>query len=205
MSTVSKVYELPKLGFELSALEPVITAEMMDFHYNKHHNTYTQNLNNLLKQYDDAEKANNIEKMTTLLNPIKFNGGGYINHKIFWESLAPKDQGGGSPPTGKFAEAIKKDFGSFENLIDKLSAKSIAVQGSGWGWLGWNKDFGRLEITTTFNQDLLTNFGLDPLLCIDVWEHAYYIKYKNARANFVKDIWQIINWPGIENKYNSLI
>ncbi|NGX42354.1 MAG: Superoxide dismutase [Mn] [Chlamydiae bacterium] len=198
---MAKKFELPELPFSLGDLEPVITKEMMDYHYNKHHVTYTQNLNNLLQQYEDAQKNYDLEKMFAIQPGLAFNAGGYINHSIFWTNLAPKSKGGGTPPEGPLANAINTEFGSFANFTEKMNAKTIAIQGSGWGWLAFNKETGRLEVTTSVNQELLTTKGLTPLLCFDVWEHAYYLKYKNARADFVKAIWDIVNWSNISERY----
>jgi len=194
-------FELPELPYGLGDLEPVISAEIMDLHYNKHHNAYIQNLNKLLEQYAEAESNGDVAKMIALQPGIKFNGGGFINHSIFWTNLAPESQGGGNPPEGALADAINRDFGSLENLIEKMSAKTIAVQGSGWGWLGYNKDAGRLEIATCQNQDPLVTKGLVPLLGIDVWEHAYYLQYRNVRPEYVKAIWSIVNWKNVAERY----
>lgn len=194
-------FELPELSYGLGDLEPVISKEIMDLHYNKHHNTYIQNLNKLLEQYADAESRGDVERMIALQPGIRFNGGGFINHSIFWTNLAPKNQGGGTPPEGALAEAIARDFGSLDQLIEKLSAKTIAIQGSGWGWLGYNRDGARLEIETCQNQDPLITKGLVPLLGIDVWEHAYYLQYKNVRPEYVKSIWEIINWSNVAERY----
>ena len=194
-------FELPELSYGLGDLEPVISKEIMDLHYNKHHNAYIQNLNKLLEQYADAESRGDVERMIALQPGIRFNGGGFINHSIFWTNLAPKNQGGGTPPEGALAEAIARDFGSLDQLIEKLSAKTIAIQGSGWGWLGYNRDGARLEIETCQNQDPLITKGLVPLLGIDVWEHAYYLQYKNVRPEYVKSIWEIINWSNVAERY----
>ncbi|MCE5316723.1 MAG: superoxide dismutase [Parachlamydia sp.] len=197
-------FTLPPLPYDLNALEPVISAEIMTLHYNKHHNTYVTNLNKAMEQYCDAEAKSDLPAMVALQQAIKFNGGGHINHSIFWTNLAPTNKGGGTPPTGKLAEAINKEFGSLEKLIEQLSAKAVAIQGSGWGWLGYNKAKDRLEIATCDNQDPLSTKGLAPLLGIDVWEHAYYLQYKNVRADYVKAIWQIVNWSNVAQRYQAV-
>ena len=133
-------YKLPTLPYDLNALEPVISAEIMNLHYNKHHQAYVTNLNKALEQYCEAEHKNDLPTMIALQQAIKFNGGGNINHSIFWTNLAPQKNGGGTPPNGKLAEAINKDFGSLDKLIEQMSAKTVAIQGSGWGWLGYNKE-----------------------------------------------------------------
>ena len=196
-------FQLPTLPYELNALEPVINAEIMNLHYNKHHQTYVNNLNKALEQYAEAEEKNDLAAMVALQSAIKFNGGGHINHSIFWTNLAPKNKGGGNPPEGALVSAINQDFGSLDKLIEQLSAKAVAIQGSGWGWLGFNKAKNKLEIATCENQDPRSTKGLIPLLGIDVWEHAYYIQYKNVRAEYVKAIWGIINWKNVSERFAS--
>lgn len=196
-------YTLPDLPYDLGDLEPVISADIMNLHYNKHHQTYITNLNNLLEQLEEAHSKNDIAKAISLQSGINFNGGGYINHAIFWTNLAPKNKGGGEAPTGALADAINQDFGSLDNLIQKMTTKTVAVQGSGWGWLGYNKDASRLEIATCQNQDPLEAKGLVPLLGIDVWEHAYYLQYKNVRPDYVKAIWEIVNWKNVAERFDA--
>jgi superoxide dismutase, Fe-Mn family len=202
-NTNTNTYQLPPLPYDFGALEPVISAKIMELHYTKHHQTYVTNLNKALEQYAEAEQKNDLPKMIALDAAIKFNGGGNINHSIFWTNLAPKDKGGGQPPKGPLADAINKDFGSLDKLIEKLSAKAIAIQGSGWGWLGYSKEAGRLEIATCDNQDPLTLKGLIPLLGIDVWEHSYYLQYENRRPEYVGAIWQVINWQNVAERYQK--
>ncbi len=200
---MSQPYQLPPLPYDFGALEPVISAEIMTLHYTKHHQTYVNNLNKALEQYAEAEQKRDLGAMIALQSAIKFNGGGNVNHSIFWTNLAPKDQGGGEAPEGDLAEAINQEFGSFQTLIDQLSAKSVAIQGSGWGWLGYDKANTRLAIATCDNQDPLSTKGLVPLLGIDVWEHAYYLQYKNVRADYVKNIWSIVNWKNVAERYQN--
>lgn len=200
---MSLKFELPQLPYGLGDLEPVISKEIMDLHYNKHHAAYVQNLNKALEQYEEAQKNRDNEKMIALHPALRFNGGGYINHCIFWTNLAPKNKGGGTPPNGPLVDAINRDFGSLDQFIQKFSAKTVAIQGSGWGWLGFNKEAGRLEMATTSNQDPASTVGLIPLLGIDVWEHAYYLQYKNVRADYVKMIWEIVNWTNVAERYQA--
>ncbi|MGA8165063.1 MAG: superoxide dismutase [Waddliaceae bacterium] len=194
-------FQLPELPYGLEDLEPVISRDIMELHYHKHHKTYIQNLNKLLKQYQEAESRQDIEKMIALQPGIRFNGGGYINHTIFWTNLAPKNQAGGRAPEGALADAINKEFGTLNKLIEKFSAKTVAIPGSGWGWLGFNKETNRLALETCMNQDPLATKGLIPLLGIDVWEHAYYLQYRNVRADYVKAIWDIVNWENVAERY----
>lgn len=194
-------YKLPDLPYDFSALEPVISAEIMQLHYSKHHNAYVTNLNAALEKYHDAESKGDIAAMIALQQAIKFNGGGHVNHSIFWTNLAPISKGGGEAPKGDLAHALQTEFGSVDTLIEKLSATAVAIQGSGWGWLGFNKASGKLVLASCSNQDPLSTLGFVPLLGIDVWEHAYYLQYKNVRADYVKNIWKIVNWKNIEERY----
>jgi len=198
-------FELPKLPYALDALEPVISGEIMDLHYNKHHKTYVTKLNDALEKLEAAEKEQDLSAMIALQSAINFNGGGNINHSIFWTNLAPKSEGGGEPPKGELAEAIDKEFGSLDQFIEKFNAKTAPIQGSGWGWLGYNKAKKRLEIATCANQDPLAAKGLVPLLGVDVWEHAYYLQYKNARPEYLKAIWGVVNWQNVSERYKKAV
>ena len=194
-------YTLPDLPYDFSALEPVISAEIMQLHYEKHHKAYVTNLNLALEKSHQAESAGDLAQVITLQQAIKFNGGGHVNHSIFWTNLAPVGKGGGEPPSGALAQAIQAEFGSLDAFIEKFSALTVGIQGSGWGWLGLNPANKKLVITTCGNQDPLSTQGLRPLLGIDVWEHAYYLQYKNVRAEYVKNIWKIINWKDVEARF----
>lgn len=196
-------YTLPALPYALNALEPIISEEIMNLHYNKHHATYVANLNKALEQYAEAEKKNDLASMIALQSAIKFNGGGHDNHSKFWVNLAPINKGGGVPPTGELAAEINKEFGSLQNFIDQFNTRTGAIQGSGWGWLGYNKAKKRLEIATCDNQDPLSTKGLIPLLGIDVWEHAYYLQYKNVRAEYLKSIWGVVNWATVNQRFEA--
>nr|QBH73416.1 manganese-iron superoxide dismutase [Isotomurus palustris] len=197
VSTRAK-HTLPDLPYDYNALEPVISAEIMQIHHSKHHATYVANLNVAEEKFAEARAKDDVGAIIALGPVLKFNGGGHINHSIFWQNLSPK---GGGEPSGELAELIKRDFGSFENMKTRLSASTVAVQGSGWGWLGYNKIANRLEITTCGNQDPLeATTGLVPLFGIDVWEHAYYLQYKNVRPDYVKNIFNIANWQDVSTR-----
>jgi superoxide dismutase, Fe-Mn family len=198
-------YKLPDLPYDFSALEPVISAEIMTLHYTKHHQGYVNNLNAALEKYAQAEKDHDVAAMIALQQAIRFNGGGHVNHSIFWTNLAQVGKGGGELPKGALLQAIQRDFGSIDQLIEKLSAQAVGVQGSGWAWLGLNKAEKRLQLATCANQDPLSTTGLVPLLGIDVWEHAYYLQYKNVRPDYVKNIWKIIAWKNVEERYSKNI
>lgn len=198
-------YKLPTLPYDFGDLEPVISAEIMKLHYEKHHQAYVNNLNDALSKSVEACKKEDLSAMIALQHAIRFNGGGHINHSIFWTNLAPKNKGGGIPPQGVLATAIDQQFGSLANFVEQFNLKTIAIQGSGWGWLGYNKERKRLDIVTCANQDPLSTVGLVPLLGVDVWEHAYYLQYKNVRADYVKAIWGIVNWKNVSDRYQEAI
>ena len=194
---------LPALEYDYDALEPVISAEIMQIHHTKHHQAYVNNYNLAIEKYHEAEARQDIEAMISIQQQIKFNGGGHINHSIFWTNLAPKSKGGGQAPTGELALAIQAEFGSLEKFIEQFNALALGIQGSGWAWLGYNKSKKRLMITSCANQDPLSTQNLIPLLGIDVWEHAYYLQYKNVRADYLKSIWQIINWQNVFQRFEA--
>jgi Fe-Mn family superoxide dismutase len=193
---------LPDLPYDYDALSPVIIPEIMQLHHKKHHQAYVNGLNTALEKADDAANKNDLKTIISLQPAIKFNGGGHINHSMFWQMLLPpKDF---EPPrSGSTLEkAIQHNFGSLDDLISRFNSVTAGVQGSGWGWLAYHKDTEKLVITTTANQDPLepTSSGLIPILGIDVWEHAYYLQYKNARPNYLKEIWKVINWADVEKR-----
>jgi len=197
-------HTVPALPYAFDALAPTISAEIMTLHVTKHHAAYVKNLNTAEEQYEEAIKTGDLTRAIALQSSIKFNGGGHLNHSIFWTNLAPKGDGGGNPPAGDLLAEIEKTWGSFDAFKEKMSAASAAVQGSGWGWLGYNRTAKRLEIATCANQDPLEpTTGLVPLLGIDVWEHSYYLDYKNDRMLYVKSIWNVVNWKNVTERYTA--
>merc|ERR1712187_848961 len=191
---------LPDLPYDYGALEPVISAEIMTLHHSKHHNTYVTNFNVATEKLAEAVQKDDTSAIIGLQGALKFNGGGHINHSIFWQNLCPaKDSG---EPEGELLEAIKRDFGSVQAMKEKLSTATIAVQGSGWGWLGYNKGANKLQIATCANQDPLeATAGLVPLFGIYVWEHAYYLQYKNVRPDYMKAIFEVANWNDVAARF----
>jgi Fe-Mn family superoxide dismutase len=171
-------FKLPEMGYDYGALEPFISGEIMKIHHTKHHQAYVTNLNASLEKYQKAEAAGNVAEMIALQGAIRFNGGGHVNHSIFWENLAPNGKGGGGEPTGELATLINQRFGNFAEFKKQMNTAGASVQGSGWVWLGYNKATARVEVQACANQDPLSTTGLVPLLGIDVWEHAYYLQYK---------------------------
>lgn len=194
---------LPDLPYDFGALEPVLDGAIMELHHQKHHKTYVTNFNAAQEKYAEAELKGDYEGMIALQPALKFNGGGHVNHSLFWKCLtAPKDY---ALPEGELLAMIDRDFGSLSAMQDKFTASTVAVQGSGWGWLGYNKATGKLAVTTTANQDPCITTGLTPVLGVDVWEHAYYLQYKNLRPDYVKNIWKIINWKVRQSRRRGVI
>lgn len=194
-------HALPALKYDYEALEPHICGEIMKIHHTKHHQGYINNLIAAFKKLSEAEEANDVKAMNALLPAIKFNGGGHLNHTIFWTNMAPN---AGGEPSGPIAEAIDANFGSFQSFKDSFSAASVGVKGSGWGWLGYCGQSGKLKVATCQNQDpLQITHGLVPLLGLDVWEHAYYLQYKNLRADYVKAFFNVINWENVNQRYEN--
>ncbi len=199
----SHLYQLPDLPYDFSALEPFILGKIMELHYLKHHQAYVTNLNSALEKYRDAESKNDLPGMVALQPAIRFNGGGHINHSIFWTNLAPVGKGGGELPKGELAQAVQQEWGSIEKLIEKMSAMAVAIPGSGWAWLVLQKGVGRLGVVTCPNQDPLNTQEFIPLLGLDVWEHAYYLQYQNVRAEYVKNFWKVVHWKNVEERFSQ--
>lgn len=186
---------LPDLPYDYGELQPVISGEIMQLHHAKHHAAYVANFNKTQEQYAEAEKKGDLATMIALQGALKFNGGGHVNHSIFWTNLvSPKAY---EPPSGEILASIEKEFGSLDAMVAKFNAAAAGVQGSGWGWLGYDKAKGRVVIETTANQDPLSTKGLVPLLGVDVWEHAYYLQYKNVRPDYLKEVWKVVNWKNV--------
>ncbi|KAL4710911.1 hypothetical protein ACJJTC_002541 [Scirpophaga incertulas] len=195
-------HTLPDLPYEYSALEPVVSREIMSLHHSKHHATYINNLNAAEEKLAQAQAKGDIQTVISLAPALKFNGGGHINHTIFWQNLSPC----GGKPSDELTKAVEKDFGSWDNMKNQLAAASVGVQGSGWGWLGYNKQSKKIQIATCQNQDpLQATTGLVPLFGIDVWEHAYYLQYKNVRADYVKAIFDVANWKDVSSRFENAL
>lgn len=208
--SVNDVYSLPQLPYAYDALEPHIDKQTMEIHHKKHHQGYVTNLNKALETVDknlisDSKTLENIfEKMSKFPESIRNNGGGHYNHSLFWTLMKPN---GGGSPTGKLGEAITKTFGSFDEFKKQFSDASMKRFGSGWAWLVVQD--GKLVIGSTGNQDnplmRLRGKGLKgkPVLALDVWEHAYYLKNQNRRADYVASFWNVVNWDVAERLFNS--
>jgi len=197
-------FTLPDLPYGFGELEPVISGQIMQLHHSKHHATYVANLNAATAKLEESLSKNDVTGIVAAQQAIRFNGGGHVNHTIFWQNLAPPKKGGGEPPTGDLKTLIDGQYGSLDALVSTMSTATVAVQGSGWGWLGYDKVNKKLSIVATSNQDPLeATTGLVPLLGLDVWEHAYYLDYKNVRADYVKNIWKIVNWHDVAERLKA--
>jgi len=182
--------QLPQLNYELNALEPHISRETLEYHYGKHHQAYVTNLNNLIQNTESAHKT--LEDIIKSAGPggIFNNAAQVWNHSFYWNCLSPK---GGNQPTGKLADLINKTFGSFETFKEQFTKTAIGTFGSGWAWLVKNTD-GTLAITSTSNAGTPMTDNKHALLTCDVWEHAYYIDYRNARPKYLEAFWNLVNW-----------
>ncbi|KAG0180148.1 Superoxide dismutase [Mn], mitochondrial [Apophysomyces sp. BC1034] len=199
LTAVRTKVTLPDLPYSYDALEPHINTEIMKLHHSKHHQAYVNGFNAAEEKLKNAFQSNDLTQQLALQQALKFNGGGHINHTLFWQNMAPKSEGGGELPKGALLTAIQKEFNSFDNFVSQFNAAAAGVQGSGWAWLGYNKAAKRLEIATTPNQDPL--LSLTPLLGVDVWEHAYYLQYKNVRPDYLNAIWEVINWKTVAERF----
>lgn len=198
-------YTLPPLPYAPDALEPHVDAETMKIHHGKHHKAYVDNANKLLADHPDLAKLSPEELIQNLNKApkdiregLRNNVGGHINHSMFWEMMSPK---GGGKPTGSLAEAIDKEFGSFEDFQKQFDEAAKKRFGSGWAWLVL--DGGKLKITSTPNQDPPLMEGQKALLGLDVWEHAYYLKYQNRRPEYITAWWNVVNWPYVQEQYSK--
>lgn len=195
---------LPDLDYDFGALEPFISGQINELHYTKHHQTYVNSYNQAIEKLASAQQSGDVRAQVELLPLINFHGGGHINHSLFWKNLAPQSQGGGEPPKEGSAldNAIKNSFGSLDTLIGNVNTKLAGIQGSGWAWIVKNKENGALETITRPNQDPVTGPYV-PIVGIDAWEHAYYLQYKNVKADYFKAIWNVVNWAEAERRYSE--
>lgn len=194
------IYSLPELSYDYSALEPHISAQIMELHHSKHHQAYVDGANNALAQMAEARESGNFGAINKLEKDLAFHLGGHVNHSIFWTNLAPS---AGGRPEGELASAIDEFFGSFEGFHAHFQAASLGIQGSGWGILSWDPVGSRLIIQQLFDQQANSAQGTIPLLMLDMWEHAFYLDYKNVKADYVKAFWNIVNWPNVAQRFEK--
>jgi Fe-Mn family superoxide dismutase len=198
-------FELPPLPYPYDALEPYIDARTMEIHHTGHHGAYVRNVNAALEKHPELQNRS-IEDLLRNINQIpedirtavRNNGGGHANHSIFWTIMGPN---AGGEPSGELAQAINQTFGSFATFKEQFSAAAAGVFGSGWAWLVLNN--GRLEIVTRPNQDSPYMDGLYPVMGLDVWEHAYYLKYQNRRPEYIANWWNVVNWDAVAQRYRD--
>lgn len=202
------MFQLPELGYSFDALEPHIDAKTMEIHHDKHHATYVSKLNDALKGHDDLLAMDIVELITNLdhvpeniRTAVRNNGGGHANHSFFWTVMSPD---GGGEPKGELASAIKKDFGSFNDFKDTFKDTASARFGSGWAWLCYFEN--KLHVCSTPNQDstVMEDKSHAPLLGLDVWEHAYYLKYQNKRPDYIDAWWNVVDWNKV-NEYFRMV
>lgn len=199
-------HELPALPYPANALEPHIDEQTMNIHHDRHHNTYVTNLNAALESAPNLQ-SKSVEELISNLDAVpdnirtavRNNGGGHANHSLFWKVIGP---GGGGAPTGAVAAAIDSDLGGFDKFKEEFTKAATTRFGSGWAWLVVGKD-GKLAVTSTANQDNPLSEGLTPTLGLDVWEHAYYLKYQNKRPDYIAAFWNIINWDEVNRRYEA--
>ncbi|MFH1811362.1 MAG: superoxide dismutase [Pseudomonadota bacterium] len=200
------MHELPKLPYAYDALDPHIDARTMEIHHSKHHQAYVNNLNAALEKEPALFDVKLLDLITNLASvpesirtAIRNNGGGHLNHSLFWEVMDPN---GGGEPKGDLKKVIDKNFGSFAEFQKQFEVAATTRFGSGWAWLS-RDHFGRLTVSSTANQDSPLMDGLTPVLGLDVWEHAYYLNYQNRRPDYLKAWWSVVNWDKVAENFNS--
>ena len=197
--TIMAVYELPDLPYAYDALEPHISAEIMELHHDKHHANYVKGANAALEALEAERNGDaDADKIRALSKNLAFNLGGHTNHSIFWKNMAPN---AGGNPTGAIAEAIDRDFGSFEGFKKQFSAVANGLQGSGWAVAGYDHVAGRLIIQQMTDQQGNISVDFTPVLMLDMWEHAFYLQYKNVKADYIEAWWNVVNWDDVNERY----
>jgi Fe-Mn family superoxide dismutase len=192
------IYELPDLTYDYGALEPHVSGAIMELHHDKHHAGYVTGANQTHERLEEARSKNDFGAVNLLEKNLAFHTSGHVLHSLFWKNLSPN---GGDKPTGALAAAIDKDFGSFDAFKAQLTQATNGVQGSGWGALAYEPLAKRLVVSQIYDHQSNVATGSSPLLVIDAWEHAYYLQYKNVRADFVNAVWNIINWADVAQRY----
>ena len=201
------MHEVPALPYSFTALEPHIDARTMEIHHDKHHAGYVAKLNGAIETYADLQKKDVKDLLRAISavpeairTAVRNNAGGHANHSMFWQIMSPD---GGGKPSGDLAGAIDKTFGSFESFHEKFTSAAATRFGSGWAWLAMND--GKLEVYSTANQDSPYMENRIPILGLDVWEHAYYLKYQNRRPDYIKAWWNVVNWKAVEDRFKKAL
>ncbi|WP_330445911.1 superoxide dismutase [Kocuria rhizophila] len=197
---MAEKFTLPDLPYDYAALEPHISAQIMQLHHDKHHNTYVTGANTALEKMEKARANGDAAGAAKLSKDLQFNLGGHINHSIFWKNLSPE---GGDKPTGELAAAIDNFFGSFDAFRDQFTAVATTIQGSGWAILAYEPIAGNLVIEQMYDQQNGVPVATIPLLQLDMWEHAFYLDYQNVKADYVKAFWNIVNWADVSERFEK--
>lgn len=192
-------YTLPDLPYDYSALEPAISGEIMELHHSKHHQTYVTGANTALEQMAEARSTEQLGAVNLYEKNLAFNLGGHTNHSVFWNNMSPD---GGDKPTGELAAAIDADFGSFDGFRAHFTANALGIQGSGWSILAWDSIGQKLIIVQLYDQQGNVPVGIVPLLMLDMWEHAFYLQYRNVKADYVKAWWDVANWADVTERFS---
>jgi Fe-Mn family superoxide dismutase len=193
-------YTLPELPYDYAALEPHISGQIIELHHDKHHNTYVQGANTTLEKLAAAREADDFGAIVGLEKTLAFNVSGHVLHSIYWNNMTPD---GGGEPEGALAEALTADFGSFKAFKSQLTQATTTVQGSGWGVLAWDPTGQRLLVEQVYDHQANVGQGAVPLLVVDIWEHAFYLQYKNVKADYVTAFWNLINWADVESRLTA--
>ncbi|WP_134322218.1 superoxide dismutase [Cumulibacter soli] len=191
-------YTLPDLSYDYGALEPHISGEIMQLHHSKHHQKYVDDANTALEKLAAARDSGDLGAIPMLEKNLAFNLGGHTNHSVFWQNMSPD---GGGRPEGEIAAAIDQDFGSFEKFQAHFEAVATTIQGSGWAILAWDSICEQLVIVQLFDQQANAPIGLTPILMLDMWEHAFYLQYKNVKADYAKAWWNVVNWSDVTARF----
>jgi Fe-Mn family superoxide dismutase len=193
-------YTLPDLPYDYGALAPHIAGEIMELHHSKHHQTYVTGLNTVLDQLAEARSTNSFGTIGGLEKNLAFNLGGHLNHSVFWTNLSPD---GGDKPTGELAAAIDDQFGSFDGLRGQFTANALDIKGSGWSILGWDSLGQNLLVFQLYDQQGNVPVCITPILMLDMWEHAFYLQYRNVKADYVKAWWNVVNWADSARRFDT--
>ena len=195
---MSAPYSLPELPYDYAALEPWISGQIMELHHDKHHATYVSGANTALEKMAEARESSDFGTIPMLEKNLAFNLGGHVNHSVFWKNLSPE---GGDKPEGELGAAIDDQFGSFDAFRAHFTAVATTIQGSGWAILAWDTLGQRLVIEQLYDQQGNIALGSIPLLMLDMWEHAFYLQYKNVKAEYAKAFWNVVNWADVQERF----
>jgi Fe-Mn family superoxide dismutase len=192
------MYSLPELPYRSDALEPLLSRELLELHHDAHHAAYVKGANDTLDKLEDARRTGKFDYIRQLEKSLAFNLSGHVLHSLLWRNLTAS---GGGTPTGELLTALTKDFGSFDGFKQQLTAAAVSVQGSGWGALSWDPLGQRLLVEQVFDHQGNTGNGTVPIFVVDMWEHAYYLQYRNKKAGWVEAFWQLVNWSDVAARF----